>query len=103
MERTNEAWTEALDYYRRARDVRAELAAADPNNARWARNLAIAHAKMAQMLARSGEADDAVLAQGKAIDIFQALYDADPSDANALNDLTGAKENLKELTGTETF
>jgi tetratricopeptide (TPR) repeat protein len=103
---------EALRLYRGAQDAVAQLARADPGNARWQRDLSVSYDRIGDVLVAQGSLPEALKAYRDSLAIRDKLAQADPGNAQwqrdlsvsyakigdvqvAQGDLAGALENFK--------
>ncbi|MGZ9130762.1 MAG: toll/interleukin-1 receptor domain-containing protein, partial [Candidatus Binatia bacterium] len=73
--------------YRSAIEIRKELAAADPSNASWQRDLSVSYSKLADVLTAQGQLAAAHSANQASLAIFERLAAADPSNASWQRDV----------------
>jgi tetratricopeptide (TPR) repeat protein len=66
------------------------LVSADPSNAGWQRERAVAHSKVGDIYQEQGHLDDALAAYRECLAIFQRLASTDPSNAGWQSDLAFA-------------
>jgi tetratricopeptide (TPR) repeat protein len=71
-----------------SRDIIAKLAAADPGNAEWQRDLSLSWNKLGDMRVAWGDLAGALAAYGAAKDIRDRLVAADPGNAGLQRDLS---------------
>jgi tetratricopeptide (TPR) repeat protein len=88
---------EALKAYRDRRVIAERLAAADPSNAEWQRDLAVSHAKLASVYEKQGRIADALIEVTKARDIMAALAAITPRDARWKRDLAWLESEVVRL------
>jgi hypothetical protein len=92
---------EALKSFRDSLAIADRLAKADPGNAGWQRDVAVSHAKLADIYRRQGEtalAKDA-LGMGKAI--MQRMTKLSPDNAEWKRDLAWFEGQIAALDGAE--
>ena len=77
----------ALAAYQASLVIRQRLAAADPSNAAWQRDLSVSHNKLGDVLRAQGQLGDALAAYQASLVIFERLAAADPSNAAWQRDL----------------
>jgi tetratricopeptide (TPR) repeat protein len=73
------------------------LAAADPSNAGWQRELAVAYSKVGDIHQTQGRLDDARAAYGEYLAISQRLAAADPSNAGCQRELAVAYSKVGDI------
>jgi len=71
----------ALKAYRDSLAIAQRLAAADPTNAAWQRDLSVSHEKVGDVLVAQGDAAGALKAYRDSLAIRQRLAAADPTNA----------------------
>ncbi|MER2635695.1 MAG: hypothetical protein ABTQ30_17770, partial [Rhizobiaceae bacterium] len=79
--------------------IAERLAAADPGNASWQRDLAVSHNRIGSLAAKGGERLAAGEAYGRARDILTRLTALDPSNATWRNDLAWVEWQLNAISG----
>ena len=80
--------TGAMASYRKAMEMLAPLAAADPDNADIRRELSIGHKNIGDMLAAMGQSEEALACYRQSLEIAEALAAESPSDKVARRDLS---------------
>jgi tetratricopeptide (TPR) repeat protein len=79
----NDAYlTLQLSFIQAVQRFQADLAAADPSNAEWQRNLVVSHGKVGDVLRPQGDLAGALVAYRKSLTIAEHLAAADPSNAD---------------------
>jgi tetratricopeptide (TPR) repeat protein len=78
---------EALTAYQKSLAIREKLAAADPGNSDWQRDLSISHNKIGDVLVGAGRREEALAAYHKALAISEKLAAADPGNTEWQIDL----------------
>jgi len=76
-----------LAAYRASLEIRARLAAADPGNAGWQRDLSVSHNKLGDVLRAQGDLTAALAAYRASLEISARLAAADPGNAGWQRDL----------------
>ncbi len=76
---------------------RKRLAKADPGNARWQRDLALSHGRVAMVLARQGERERALGSFRQGREIITKLKTAAPSNATLPKDLDWFDGQIRAL------
>ncbi len=71
----------ALANYQKSHVIREKLAAADPGNARWQRDVALSHGRVAMVLARQGSVSEAAAGFQMGRDIIAGLRQQSPDNA----------------------
>jgi len=79
--------TGALSAYRASLAIRERLAAADPGNAGWQRDLSVSHIKLGDVLRAQGDLTGALCAYRATHEILARLAAADPQNAGWQRDL----------------
>jgi tetratricopeptide (TPR) repeat protein len=77
----------ALVAYRRVLAIRETLAAKDPGNTGWQRDLSVSHTKIGDVLLAEGDRSGALAAYRKDLAIAEALAAKDPGNAKWQRDL----------------
>ena len=95
--RTKGSTEEALKYYRSSLDIRMRLAAADPANAGWQRDLAIAYDKIGDVNATRGERDEALRNYRANFAIIEKLARGDPKNAGLQRDLMVSHNRIGDM------
>ncbi len=85
-------WPGALNAYRESLGVRERLAAADPSNAGWQRDLSVSHNKIGDVLLAQGDLQGALNAYRESLGVAERLAAADPSNAGWQRDLSVSQE-----------
>ncbi|MFN0067768.1 MAG: AAA family ATPase [Limisphaerales bacterium] len=83
--------------YEESRKVRARLAAADPTNAQWQRDLFYSHAKLAEVTEKGGEATRALRLWELALPITERLAALDPTNATWQQDVRVSRAQVARL------
>jgi len=78
---------EALKAYRDSLTIRERLAAADPSNARWQRELAVLYGNVGVVLQAQGNLPDALKAYRDGLTIKERLAKTDPGNTGWQSDL----------------
>ena len=78
---------EALGEYRQSLAIIEKLAAADPNNTQWQRDLSISHNRIGNMLAQAGRREEALAEFRTGLAIVEKLVAADPDNIEWQTDL----------------
>ena len=78
---------EALTAYRAGLAIRERLAAADPSNAGWQRDLSVSQEKLGDVFSAQGRLDEALAAYRAGLAIAERLAAADPSNAGWQRDV----------------
>src|SRR5206468_4323871 len=73
------------------------LAAADPSNAAWQRDLSVSQNNVGDVLSAQGRLDDALGAYRAGLAIAERLAPADPSNAGWQRDLSVSQERLGDV------
>ena len=84
----------ALELFRISINFVARLAAADPGNAEWQRDLSVSHERVGDVLRAQGELPRALDAYRAAMDITARLAAADPGNAQWQRDLSFIHERI---------
>ena len=75
----------------------AKLAAADPSEAQWQRDLGVSHARLGDVLSAQGDMGSALTAYRDALTVLQRLVAADPSNPDWQRDLNTTHMRLGEV------
>ena len=78
-------------------DIRQRLAAADPANTEWQRDLSISHEKLGDIAVAAGDLAAARAAHQASLDIRQRLAAADPANTGWQRDLSISHEKLGNI------
>ncbi|MEM7352839.1 MAG: serine/threonine-protein kinase, partial [Acidobacteriota bacterium] len=78
---------DAVEAFRRARDLGSDLVSRDPLNADWKRELAVAHTHLAAAWRSQGRFDASLEASKAALELSRELLVGDPTNASYLNDV----------------
>ncbi|MDZ7406613.1 MAG: tetratricopeptide repeat protein, partial [candidate division KSB1 bacterium] len=87
----------ARQYYEKALDIRAKLAAQEPNRADYARDLSVSYERMGDLLSSLGEGFAARQYYEKALDIRAKLAAQEPNRADYARDLSVSYERMGDL------
>ncbi|HTW28913.1 MAG TPA: tetratricopeptide repeat protein, partial [Acetobacteraceae bacterium] len=87
---------EALTAFRDGLAIRERLAAADPGNAGWQRDLSVSHNKIGEVLVAQGKLAEALTAFRDSHAIFERLAAADPGNAGWQTDLVASHARLAQ-------
>jgi tetratricopeptide (TPR) repeat protein len=87
----------ALAAYREALAIAQRLAAADPSNTEWQRDLSVSHNKLGDVLSAQGDLGGALAAYREALAIRQRLAAADPSNSGWQLDLSVSHIKLGDV------
>ena len=87
----------ARDHYQAALDIRTKLAAADPANTEWQRDLSISHDRLGNMAAAAGDLAAARDHYQAALDIRTKLAAADPANSQWQRDLAVVRQRIADL------
>ncbi len=77
----------ALDHYERGQALVQALAARDPNNAEWQRDLSVSYDRVGDISAARGDRDGALKAFNDGLEIAKALAARDPANVVWQTDL----------------
>jgi len=86
----------ALSLFIRSRDVRVQLARAQPDHTDIQRDAGVATEKLADVYQASGDLTKAITQYRSALGVYQRLAEIDPENANAQRTLAIGQENLAE-------
>jgi tetratricopeptide (TPR) repeat protein len=89
----------ALAAYRKGLAIAEALAARDPANAKWQRDLSVSFDRIGDVLVAQGDGPGALAAYRKGLAIRQALAARDPANANWQRDLIVSNVKLGKVTG----
>jgi tetratricopeptide (TPR) repeat protein len=95
--RTQGRSTEARDAYQRSMDIAERLAASDPSNAEWQRDLSVSHNKIGEILQAQGNLAEALAAYQRGMDIAERLAASDPSNAVWQRDLSVSHDRIGDI------
>ena len=84
----------ALDHYERGQALVQALAARDPSNAEWQRDLSVSYNKISDISAARGDSDGALIAYKDGLGIRKALAARDPSNVVWQTDLVVSAAKL---------
>ena len=87
----------ALAAYRASLAIAERLAAADPGNAGWQRDLAVSHNKVGDVLLAQGDAAGALAAYRASLAIAERLAAADPANADWQRDLAVSHSKVGDV------
>ena len=90
-------WQEALVELEASLAIAQRLAADEPSNREWQRELALAHRSVARVLDAHGRSDAALEAYQAALVIAEQLARAEPADVDAQRDLLARYADLAQL------
>jgi tetratricopeptide (TPR) repeat protein len=88
---------DALSAYRAGLAVAERLAAADPSNTGWQRDLSVSQGKLGDVLSAQGRLDDALSAYRAGLAIRERLAAADPSNAGWQRDLSVSQNKVGDV------
>jgi eukaryotic-like serine/threonine-protein kinase len=92
--------TDALNWYRRSREIGLGLtaaAAAGPKSAMWQHDLSIAYNKIGDVLSKLGNSTDALSNYRNSLGIRKRLADADPKNPQWQRDLASAYDRIGDF------
>ncbi len=87
----------ALTVFRQGRELAGAIAAADPGNAGWQRDLSVSHTKIGDVLADQGNLPAALDAFKASLAIRQRLATSDPGNAGWQRDLSVSHDGIGRL------
>jgi hypothetical protein len=87
----------ALENYRQSVAIVEQLAAGEPANSSWQRELALGHGRIAMLLVRQGSQREAAAALKQGHAILQRLRQLAPNDAVLPKDVVWFEERLAAL------
>ncbi|MDZ7352099.1 MAG: CHAT domain-containing protein [candidate division KSB1 bacterium] len=87
----------ARQYYEKALEIRAKLAAQEPNRADYARDLSVSYERMGDLLRSLGEGSAARQYYEKALEIAAKLAAQEPNRADYARDLSVSYERMGDL------
>ena len=90
-------WPPPAPLTRPALDIAARLAAADPANTGWQRDLSVSHDKLGDVAAAAGDLAAARTAYQAALDIAARLAAADPANVGWRSDLKIMQQKIDDL------
>jgi tetratricopeptide (TPR) repeat protein len=92
----------ALTHYREALELRRALAAKDPGNAAWTRDLAWNLGEIGGVLEAQGDLAGALGAYHECLGIRQALSATEPDNAGLRDDIAFTREKIAHLHAAQT-
>jgi len=92
----------ARDHYQAGLDIRERLAAADPTNAGWQRDLSVSHERLGDVAVDAGDLAVARDHYQVSLDIRERLAAADPTNAGWQGDLSTARRKIVDLESVPT-
>ncbi len=87
----------ALKAYEDGLDIRKRLAARDPNNAEWQRDLSVSTNKIGDIRAARGDRDGALKAYEDGLDIRKRLAARDPNNVEWQRDLSVSTNKIGDI------
>ena len=87
----------ALTAYRESLAIRERLAASDPSNASWQRDLSVSHTKVGDVLVAQGDGAGALTAYRESLAIRERLAASDPSNASWQRDLSVSQDRIGDV------
>jgi len=84
--------------YRAGLDIRTRLAAADPANTGWLRDLSVSHERLGEVAVDAGDLAAARAAYQASLDIRTRLAAADPANTQWQRDLQRVRQKINDLT-----
>ncbi len=87
----------ALDHYERGQALVQALAARDPSNAEWQRDLSVSYDRVGDISAARGDRDGALIAYKDGLGIRKALAARDPSNAEWQRDLSVSYDRVGDI------
>ena len=90
-------WPRPATAYQAALDIRVRLAAADPANTDWQRDLSVSHNKLGDVAVAAGDLAAARTAYQAALDIADRLAAADPANTEWQRDLSVSHNKLGDV------
>ena len=87
----------ALAAYRKGIAIREALAAKDPGNTEWQRDLSVSHNKIGDVLRDEGDRPGALAAYRKDLAIAEALATKDPGNAEWQRDLIVSRVRMADV------
>ncbi len=87
----------ALDAFQKSLDIRQPLAARDPDNAEWLRDLSVSHERIGDVRRDQGDLAGALDAFQKDLDIAQRLAARDPDNAGWQRDLSVSHNKIGDV------
>ena len=84
--------------YQASLDIRTRLAAADPANTQWQRDLSVSHEKLGDVARAAGDLAAARTAYQASLDIRTRLAAADPANTGWQRDLETVRRKINDLT-----
>ena len=83
--------------YQAGLDIRVRLAAADPANTGWQRDLSVSHNRLGDVAVAAGDLAAARTAYQAGLDIAVRLAAADPANTQWQRDLEGIQQKISSL------
>ena len=87
----------ALESYQAGLDIAEKLAAADPGNAGWQRDLSVSHNKIGDVRTAQGDLAGALESYRASLDIREKLAADDPGNAGWQRDLLASYDRLGDM------
>jgi hypothetical protein len=87
----------ARDRYQAGLDIAARLAAADPANSEWQRDLSVSHDKLGDVAVAAGDLAAARTAYQASLDIRLRLAAADPANSGWQRNLSVIRQKIADL------
>ncbi len=87
----------ALDAFQKALEIAEALAARDPDNAGWRRDLSVSHNRIGDVRVAQGDLPGALDAFQKALEIAEALAARDPDNAGWRRDLSVSHNRIGDV------
>ena len=88
---------EALAAYRRSLAIAEKLAAADPGNTEWQRDLSVSHDRIGDVLVAAGRREEALAAYRRSLAIREKLAAADPGNTEWQRDLSVSHDRIGDV------
>ena len=87
----------ALAAYRKSLAIREALAARDPANTQWQRDLSVSHDRIGDVLVAQGDGPGALAAYRKSLAIAEALAARDPANTEWQRDLSVSHNRIGDV------
>ena len=93
----------ALAAYRKSLAIAEALAARDPANTAWQRDLSVSHERIGNVLVAQGDGPGALAGYRKSLAIREALVARDPANTEWQRDLIVSFVKLSKVTGDKAY
>ena len=91
--------TAARTAYQASQDIATRLAAADPANTQWQRDLSVSHHKLGDVAIAAGDLTAARTAYQASLEILERLVATDPTNTQWQREAEAARKKLTDVLG----